>query len=101
MSTSGSADGGKRNNAIFMCSYAMQEEYKAIVEKEMNKLENLNLITKDLGGSSSTVLLVKRKYQNLHKVCRYFDLLSDQNKLNIPILERIAYMPQVEINMKL
>ena len=49
----------------------MREEQKKVIQKEMDRLEHLGIIQKGLTGYS-LVVLVKRKNQNLYKVCSNF-----------------------------
>ena len=49
---------------FFVRPYPIREEQKAIVQREMDRLEKLGIIEKGLTGYSSPVLLVKRKQQN-------------------------------------
>ena len=44
----------------------------------MEHLVNLGIIKKGLTGYSSPVLLVKRKQQNLFRVCTDFRVLNDR-----------------------
>ena len=44
----------------------------------MDRLVKLGIIKKDLTGYSSPVLLVKRKQQNLFRVCTDFRVLNDR-----------------------
>ena len=49
----------------------------------MDRLEHLGIIGKGLTGYSSLVVLVKRKYQNLYRVCSDFQILNEkQLKIN-------------------
>ena len=52
--------------------YPMWEEQKKIIQKEMDRLEHLGIIQKELTGYSSLVVLVKWKNQNLYRVCSDF-----------------------------
>ena len=56
----------------------MHEEQKKVIQKEMDKLEHLGIIQKGLTGYSSPVVLVKRKNQNLYRVCSDFCLLNEK-----------------------
>ena len=47
----------------------MHEEQKKIIQKEMDSFEHLGIIQKGLTSYSSPVVLVKRKNQNLYRVC--------------------------------
>ena len=49
-----------------------------IVQHEMDRLEKLGIIEKDLTGYSSPVLLVKRKQQNLYRVVTDFRVLNER-----------------------
>ena len=44
----------------------------------MDRLEHLGIIRKGLTGYSSSVVLVKRKIQNLYRVCSDFRILNDK-----------------------
>ena len=55
----------------------MCEEQKKVIQKEMDRLEHLGIIHKELTGYSSPVVLVKWKNQNLYRVCNDFRI---QNK---------------------
>ena len=50
----------------------MREEQKKVIQKEMDRLEHLGIIQKGLTSCSSPVVLVKRKNQNLYRVCSDF-----------------------------
>ena len=50
----------------------MREEQKKVIQKEMDRLEHLGIIQKGLTSYSSWVVLVKRKNQNLLRVCSDF-----------------------------
>ena len=56
----------------------MREEQKKVIQKEMHRLEHLGIIRKWLTGYSSLVVLVKRKNQNLYRVCSDFWLLNEK-----------------------
>ena len=47
-------------------------------EKEMNQLDNLGIITKDLAIYSTPVFLVKKRYQILYRRYTNFCVLNDQ-----------------------
>ena len=57
---------------FFIRPYPMREEQKKIIQKEMHRLEHLGIIQKGLTSHSSLVVLVKRKNQNLYRVCSDF-----------------------------
>ena len=57
---------------FFVCPYPMREEQKKVIQKEMDRLEHLAIIQKDLTSYSSLVVLVKQKNQNLYRVCSDF-----------------------------
>ena len=61
-----------------MRPYPIGEEQKSTVKQEMDRLVNLGIIKKGLTGHSSPVLLVKRKQQNLFRVCTDFRVLNDR-----------------------
>ena len=56
----------------------MREEQKKVIQKEMDRLEHLGIIHKGLTGYSSLVVLVKRKNQNLYRVCSDFRILHEK-----------------------
>ena len=56
----------------------MQEEQKKVIQKEMDRLKHLDIILKGLTGYSSWVVLVKRKNQNLYRVCSDFRILNEK-----------------------
>ena len=58
--------------------YPMREEQKKVIQKEMDRLEHLGIIHKGLTGYSSPVVLVKRKNQNLYRVCSDFCILNEK-----------------------
>ena len=58
--------------------YPMREEQKKVIQKEMNRLEHLGIICKGLASCSSPVVLVKRKNQNLYRVCSDFRILNEK-----------------------
>ena len=62
----------KDETPFFVRSYLMREEQKKVVQKEMDRLEHLGIIRKGLTGYNSSVVLVKRKIQNLYRVCSDF-----------------------------
>ena len=72
MSIYGSTVEIKGQNSIFVRPYPMREEQKKVIQKEMDRLEHLGIIQKGLTGYSSLVVLVKRKNQNLYRVCSDF-----------------------------
>ena len=55
----------------------MREEQKKVIQKEMDRLEHLGIIQKGLTGYSSLVL-VKRKNQNLYRVRSDFQILNEK-----------------------
>ena len=63
---------------FFVRPYPIREEQKAIVQREMDRLEKLGIIEKGLTGYSSPVLLVKRKQQNLYRVVTDFRVLNER-----------------------
>ena len=63
---------------FFVRPYPMQEEQKKVIQKEMDRLEHLGIIQKGLTGYSSPVVLVKRKNQNLCRVCSDFRILNEK-----------------------
>ena len=56
----------------------MREEQKKVIQKEMDRLEHLGIIRKGLTSYSSLVVLVKRKNQNLYRVCSDFRILNEK-----------------------
>ena len=56
----------------------MREEQKKVIQKEMDRLEHLGITQKGLTGYSSPVVLVKRKNQNLYRVCSDFCILNEK-----------------------
>ena len=56
----------------------MREEQKKVIQKEMDRLEHLVIIRKGLTSYSSLVVLVKRKNQNLYRVCSDICILSEK-----------------------
>ena len=62
----------KDETPIFVRSYPMREEQKKVIQKEMDRLKHLGIIRKGLTSYSSPVILVKRKNQNLYRVCSDF-----------------------------
>ena len=66
----------KDETPFFVQPYPMREEQKRVVQKEMDRLEHLGIIRKGLTGYSSLVVLVKRKNQNLYRVCSDFQILN-------------------------
>ena len=63
---------------FFVRPYPIREEQKAIVQREMDRLEKLGIIEKGLTGYSSPVLLVKRKQQNIYRVVTDFRVLNER-----------------------
>ena len=62
----------KDETPFFVRPYPMREEQKKVIQKEMHRLKNLGIIQKGLTSYSSPVVLVKRKNQNLYRVCSDF-----------------------------
>ena len=62
----------KDETPFFVRPYPMQEEQKNVIQKEMDRLEHLGISQKGLTSYSSPVVLVKRKNQNLYRVCSDF-----------------------------
>ena len=56
----------------------MREEQKKVIQKEMDRLKHLGIIHKGLTSYSSPVVLVKRKNQNLYRVCSDFRILNEK-----------------------
>ena len=63
---------------FFVQPYPMREEQKKVIQKEMDRFEHLGIIQKGLTGYSSPVVLVKRKNQNLYRVCSDFRILNEK-----------------------
>ena len=68
----------KDETPFFVRPYPMREEQKKVIQKEMDRLEHLGIIYKGLTGYSSLVVLVKRKNQNLYRVCSDFCILNEK-----------------------
>ena len=68
----------KDETPFFVRPYPMREEQKKVIQKEMDRLEHLGIIQKGLTGYSSLVVLVKRKNQNLSRVCSDFRILNEK-----------------------
>ena len=68
----------KDETPCFVRPYPMREEQKKVIQKEMDRLEHLGIIQKGLIGYSSPVVLVKRKNQNLYRVCSDFQILNEK-----------------------
>ena len=68
----------KDETPFFVRPYPMREEQKKVIQKEMDRLEHLGIICKGLTGYSSPVVLVKRKNQNLYRVCSDFRILNEK-----------------------
>ena len=62
----------KDETPFFVRPYPMWEEQKKVIQKEMNRLEQLGIIQKGLTSYSSLVVLFKQKNQNLYRVCSDF-----------------------------
>ena len=68
----------KDETPFFVQPYPMRKEQKKVIQKEMDRLEQLGIIRKGLTGYSSPVVLVKRKNQNLYRVCSDFQILNEK-----------------------
>ena len=68
----------KDETPFFVRPYLMREEQKKVIQKEMDRLKHLGIIRKGLTGYSSLVVLVKRKNQNLYRVCSDFHILNEK-----------------------
>ena len=68
----------KDETPFFVQPYPMREEQKKVIQKEMDRLEHLGIICKWLTGYSSPIVLVKRKNQNLYRVCSDFWILNEK-----------------------
>ena len=62
----------KDKTPFFIRPYPMQEKQKKVIQKEMDRLKHLGIIQKGLTSYSSPIVLVKRKNQNLYRVCSDF-----------------------------
>ena len=61
----------KDETPFFVRPCPMREQ-KKVIQKEIGRLEHLGIIRKGLTGYSSPVVLVKRKTQNMRRVCSNF-----------------------------
>ena len=68
----------KDETPFFVRPYPMREEQKKVIQKEMDRLKHLGIIHKGLTGYSSPVVLVKRKNQNLYRVCSDIHILNEK-----------------------
>ena len=68
----------KDETPFFVQPYPMQEEQKKVIQKQMDRLEHLGIICKGLTRYSSPVVLVKRKNQNVYRVCSDFRILNEK-----------------------
>ena len=68
----------KDKTPFFIQPYPVREEQKKVSQKEMDRLEHLGIIQKGLTGYSSPAVLVKRKNQNLYRVCSDFCILNEK-----------------------
>ena len=68
----------KDETSFFIRPYPMREEQKKVIQKEMDRLEHLSIIWKELTGYSSPLVLVKWKNQNLYHVCSDFHILNEK-----------------------
>ena len=68
----------KDNTPFFVRPYPMREEQKKVIQKEMDRLEHLGIIQKELTSYSSLVVLAKQKNQNLYQVCSDFHILNEK-----------------------
>ena len=68
----------KDKTPFFVRPYPMREEQNKVIQKEMDRLEDLGIIRKGLTVYSSPVVLVKRKNQNLYRVCIDFRILNEK-----------------------
>ena len=68
----------KDETPFFVRPYPMREEQKKVIQKEMDRLKHLGIICKGLTSYSSLVVLVKRKNQNLYRVCSDFRILNEK-----------------------
>ena len=56
----------------------MREEQKKVIQKEIDRLEHLGIIRKELTSYSSLVVLVKQKNQNSYRVRSDFQILNEK-----------------------
>ena len=68
----------KDETPFFVRPYPMREDQKKVIQKEMDRLEHLGIIQKGLTSYNSSVVLVKRKNQNLYRVCSHFRILNEK-----------------------
>ena len=68
----------KDETPFFVRPYSMREEQKEVIQKEMDRLKHLGIIQKGPTSYSSPVVLVKRKNQNLYRVCSDFQILNEK-----------------------
>ena len=68
----------KDETPFFVRPYPMREEQKKVIQKEIDRLEHLGITRKELTAYSSPVVLVKRKNQNLYRVCSDFQILNEK-----------------------
>ena len=68
----------KDETPFFVRPYPMREKQKKVIQKEMDRLQHLGIICKGLTSYSSLVVLVKRKNQNLYRVCSDFRILNEK-----------------------
>ena len=68
----------KEETPFFVRPYLMREEQKKVIQKEMDRLKHLGIIHKRLTSYSSPDVLVKRKNQNLYRVCSDFRILNEK-----------------------
>ena len=68
----------KDETPFFVRPYPMREEQKKVIQKEIYRLEHLDIIHKGLTGYSSWIVLVKHKNQNLYRVCSNFHILNEK-----------------------
>ena len=68
----------KDETPFFVQPYPMREEKTKVIQIEMDRLEYLGIIKKGLTGYTSLAALVKRKNQNLFRVCSDFRILNEK-----------------------
>ena len=68
----------KDETPFFLRPYPMREEQKNVIQKEMDRLEHLDIIRKGLTSYSSPVILVKWKNLNLYQVCSDFCIPNEK-----------------------
>ena len=68
----------KLKDEIPFCMTISYDGRTKVIQKEMDRLEHLAIIQKGLTSYRSPVVLVKRKNQNLYRVCSDFCILNEK-----------------------